>query len=136
MILQLVYISTMRGSADVAACEQILAVSRSNNSRDGITGLLVVGTNRFLQLLEGPPKAVRAAYARIKADQRHYAPVILTERTAEQRACPGWAMGYVPGTADKRTELRQLVERLAEPIRDKNVRAQFTGFAEVQASAA
>ena len=135
MILQLVYISTMRGPVGVEDCEDILAASRRNNARDGITGLLVVGTNRFLQLLEGPPSAVRAAYNRIKADPRHYAAVVISECTTEERACPGWAMGYVPGSADKRESLQRLVDRLAEPIRDRNVRAQFTGFAEVQSAA-
>ena len=136
MILQLVYISTMRVPAGAEACEAILAASRRNNARDKVTGLLVVGTNRFLQLLEGPPAAVRAAYARITADDRHYAPVILSERTAETRDCPDWHMGYVPGAADKRDTLQSLVERLAAPITDRNVRAQFTGFAEVQSRAA
>jgi hypothetical protein len=126
----------MRSPVSTQECEAILAASRRNNGRDGVTGLLVVGTNRFLQLLEGPPCAVRAAYARIKADPRHYAPVVLSERTTEERDCPEWHMGYVPGAADKRATLQKLVERLAEPIRDRNVRAQFTGFAEVQASAA
>jgi hypothetical protein len=136
MILQLVYISTMRAPVGTQECEEILAASRRNNGRDGITGLLVVGTNRFLQLLEGPPSAVRAAYARIKSDPRHYAPVVLSERMAEERDCPEWHMGYVPGAADKRATLQKLVERLAEPIGNKDVKAQFVGFAEVQANAA
>ncbi|WP_246167110.1 BLUF domain-containing protein [Sphingomonas piscis] len=132
--LQLCYISTMRAPVGPAECEDILAVSRRNNGRDGITGLLVVGTTRFLQLLEGPPSAVRAAYARIKADPRHYAAVVVSERQVEERDCPDWAMGYVPGGADKRAELQALVERLAAPIANKNVRAQFTGFAALQAA--
>jgi hypothetical protein len=134
MILQLVYISTMRVPISPPQCEAILAASRRNNARDNISGLLVVGTNRFLQLLEGPPAAVRAAYERIKTDPRHYAAVVLSERMVEQRDCPGWSMGYVPGGADKRVELQRLVERLAAPIANKNVQAQFTGFAALQAA--
>jgi hypothetical protein len=175
--LQLVYISTMRAPVSPAECEAILAASRRNNGRDGITGLLVVGTTRFLQLLEGPPAAVRSAYARIKADPRHYAAVVVSERQVEDRDCPEWAMGYLPSAptvanrsaaprelVESRTAkagmpslgeghvqrhgihshdlppspetLQALVERLAAPIANKNVRAQFTGFAEVQAKAA
>ena len=126
--------ATIRGPAGVEAFEAILAASRRNNARDDITGLLVAGTNRFLQLLEGPPEKVRAAYARIKADPRHYAAVVLSETMTETRECPDWAMGYVPGGADKRAELQALVERLAAPIANKNVRAQFTGFAALQAA--
>jgi hypothetical protein len=36
--------------------------------------------------------------------------------------------------ADKRAELQALVERLAAPIKNKNVRARFTGIAALQAA--
>lgn len=136
MIQQLVYISTARGVIADADCRAILAASRENNARDGITGLLVAGTTRFLQLLEGPPAAVRAAFARITADPRHFASVVLTERMVEARDCPEWAMGYVPGVGGSPMGLQLLVERLAEPIADENVKAQFVGFAEVQGAQA
>ncbi len=136
MIQQLVYISTARGVIADADCREILAASRENNARDGITGLLVAGTTRFLQLLEGPPAAVRAAYARITADPRHFASVVLTERTVEARDCPEWAMGYVPCVSGQREGLQSLVERLADPIADENVKAQFVGFGELQGAQA
>jgi hypothetical protein len=136
MILQLVYISTMRVPLGAEACEDILAASRRNNRRAGISGVLIAGSNRFLQLLEGPPAAVRATYDRIKSDPRHYATVVLSERTAEHRDCPRWDMGFLPGGGAYPGEtLQALVERLAEPITDKNVRAEFTGFAAVQTRA-
>lgn len=60
--------------------------------------------------------------------------MVRSETKAETRECPDWAMGNVPGGADKRAELQALVERLAAPIANKNVRAQFTGFAALQAA--
>ena len=53
---QLVYISTSRSPSHVPQSEidAILAVSRRNNGRDGLTGLLAIGGRRFLQVLEGP----------------------------------------------------------------------------------
>lgn len=133
MIHQLVYISTIRGDIIAAECDQILRVSRRNNARDGITGLLVVGTTRFLQLLEGPADAVDAAFARIRSDKRHFAAVVLSARDAEARACEGWAMGYVKGGdgADG-GDVEATVASLVAPIEDATLRAQFVGFGEVQ----
>lgn len=132
MIQQLVYISTMRGAPSLALFERILAASRRNNARDGITGLLVAGGNRFLQLLEGPTEPVRATYARIRADDRHFAAVVLSARIVDLRQCPDWAMGYVVGGAIRsHAPLGEIVSALVAPIEDKSLRAQFTGFAEL-----
>lgn len=133
MIQQLVYISSPRGPVTEEECEAILAISRRNNARAGISGVLVMGKSRFLQLLEGPPHAVAAAFARIKADPRHYAAVVISDRMADQRQCPNWAMGIVrPGARSE--AVAALVEQLLEPIEDANLRAQFVGFAELQAA--
>lgn len=134
MIQQLVYISTARGPIRPEVYEQILAASRRNNARDGITGVLVAGGNRFLQLLEGPTDKVRDTYARIRGDQRHYATVVLSARTADERHCPNWAMGYVPGgAAPEHGDLTTIVDALVAPIEDVMLKAQFTGFAELHA---
>jgi hypothetical protein len=45
---------------------QILETSRRNNARDGLSGLLLLGGRRFLQVLEGPKDALDQAYARIR----------------------------------------------------------------------
>ena len=136
MIQQLVYISTVRGPTTPGLCEQILATSRRNNLRAGITGLLVAGGNRFLQLLEGETEKVRETYARIRSDERHFAAVVLAARMAERRHCPDWAMGYVQaGAAPDHGCLPAIVEALVAPIEDKALRAQFTGFAELHAAA-
>lgn len=132
MIQQLVYISTIRGHPSLALFERILAASRRNNARDGVTGLLVAGGNRFLQLLEGPTEQVRGTYARIRADDRHFAAVVLSARMADRRQCPDWAMGYIVGGATHaHAPLGEIVDALVAPIEDKSLRAQFTGFAEL-----
>lgn len=137
MIQQLVYISTIRGPMHGAECDQILRVSRRNNERDGITGLLVVGTSRFLQMLEGPADKVAAAYARIQQDKRHYAAVTLNAREVAQRACAEWSMGYVKaGDTSDSGSLAEAVAKLVEAIDDPDLRAQFVGFGEIQGRAA
>ena len=136
-MLTLVYISTARSPITEAVCEDILAVSRANNYVDGITGLLVAGQKRFLQALEGPTDAVRKSYARIAADPRHYACVLLGERTTDARQFGDWAMGYSIGhDATDDAGLEAIVAALVAPLDDPNLRAQFIGFAQINARAA
>ena len=137
-MLQLVYISTSRAPTitdDVL--HPVLTASRRNNAAAGISGLLVAGGRRFLQALEGPREAVEATYERIKSDPRHFACVELARRTIESPEFGPWAMAFKPGDdADAGAKLRQAVDRLTSSLPDPNVRALFTGFAELHSQAA
>ena len=100
--------------------------------------MLVAGQRRFLQALEGPTDAVRTTYARILADPRHYASVVLSDRYLEARQFGGWAMGFAAGGADAADgePLTAIVEALVAPLEDASLRAQFMGFAALQSRAA
>ena len=135
-MLQLAYISTSRQPVDQALLDDILAASRRNNVRCGVTGLLVSGGNRFLQVLEGPDQAVLATYARIQNDARHFAFVSLSTRPVEARAFGEWSMAYHQGGAAADGDLVAVVEALAADIADPNLRAQFSGFAKLHDRAA
>jgi hypothetical protein len=134
-MLQIVYISTARHRFSKAELEEVLLKSRLNNGRAGVTGLLVAGGNRFLQVLEGPQEAVAATYDRIKADDRHFAVVPLSMKKIEGREFGTWSMGYEAGGFGG-TDFRSTIEALVAPLADKNLVAQFRGFAEVHARAA
>lgn len=122
-MLQLVYISTVVGDPDTAA---ILRVSRRNNERAGITGLLYCDGRRFLQALEGEPPAVEAAFERIRRDVRHRAVVVLSRREVAAREFGPWAMAErgPDGTRDRL--LHQVAPLLAGA--SPNVRGTFEGF--------
>ncbi len=45
--------------------------SRESNRRSGITGVLLHVGESFFQVLEGPPEAIDALYAKILLDPRH-----------------------------------------------------------------
>lgn len=136
MIQQLIYISTIRQPMIGPEVDEILRSSRRNNARDGITGLLVVGNSRFLQLLEGPPEAVTRTYARIHDDKRHFAAVVLERREVETRACADWSMGVrTGGDTPVEGSLTDIVSKLVAPIADANLRAQFIGFGQIQSGA-
>lgn len=133
---QLAYISSACGEIDRPLLENILAVSRRNNQRDGITGLLVSGGRRFLQALEGPEAKVLTAYARIQADPRHRACVLLTSRATPTRQFGDWSMAFHGGGSSHDENLTAQVEALVAQIDDPNLRAQFAGFAQLHDRAA
>ena len=135
-MLQLAYISTSRQPVDRALLDDILAASRRNNQRCGVTGLLVSGGKRFLQVLEGPDQAVLATYARIQNDPRHFAFVSLATKPIEERAFGQWSMAFHEGHAAAEGYLVALVEQLTANIADPNLRAQFSGFARLHTKAA
>lgn len=129
---QITYISTVQIGFGAHAIEDILAISRRNNRRDGITGLLVSDGTRFLQALEGDKAAVEAAYVRIKADPRHRAAVLLGSKAVDERQFGSWDMafdGFAKGLSSP--GLGDAVDRLVAEVRDPNLRALFSGFARI-----
>ena len=99
---QITYISTARSGTTESDVAAILDASRRNNRREGVTGLLVSDGKRFLQVLEGGEAAVEKAYARIKADPRHRATVILSSKSVSERQSahgtwPSTALGHFRG---------------------------------------
>ncbi|MDO8883766.1 MAG: BLUF domain-containing protein [Pseudotabrizicola sp.] len=99
-LLQLVYASRPFGF-DAVTLTAILFDARRCNTRDGITGALMCRDDLFLQLLEGPEAAVEAAYARIRADDRHVEVRELLRREIgdDQRMFAEWAMKDDPATS-------------------------------------
>lgn len=131
---RLLYISTARSILDASELEELLSKSRAANAKAGLTGLLVVGGRRFLQVLEGPDQAVIQTYERIKHDPRHFALVKLHDKAVEERAFGSWSMGYEQGgEAAASASLADQVNAMVASIADPTLRAYFTGFAETHA---
>ncbi|HEX4693901.1 BLUF domain-containing protein [Sphingomonas sp.] len=133
---RIIYISTARAPMSNADLDGLLLTARRNNAAAGVTGMLVVGGQRFLQTLEGPDAAVDTIFARIKDDTRHHAVVTLSKKVIKRPAFGNWAMGYraggAPGTSNS---LVEVVGALLQPIEDPTIRAYFEGFAELHAAA-
>jgi hypothetical protein len=72
MLYQLAYTSFSRLPVQEATLSDILGVSRRNNSRDEITGILMYADRTFFQVLEGEQSAVEDCYYKqILNDPRH-----------------------------------------------------------------
>lgn len=133
---RLLYISTARAVLRQSELSEMLAKSRHANSAADLTGLLVVGGRRFLQVLEGPDKAVIETYERITHDPRHFALVKLHDREIAERSFGSWAMGFEQGgIAKDSASLEEQVATIVAPISDSTLRAYFTGFAKSHTSA-
>lgn len=98
-LLRVVYISRRCFAADAAAREltDILAASRLNNPRCGVTGALLVSPRGFAQVLEGPVAAVGDTFERIQCDPRHDDVTVLTLEPVAARQFGDWAMACCDG---------------------------------------
>lgn len=94
MLSQLVYSSRRRcpQAEQIQMQDTILAVSRRNNTRDGVTGFLLIDRCLFFQVLEGERACIMATYDRIQRDRRHSDVSLMSLRDIGARAFPDWSM--------------------------------------------
>ena len=95
----------------------ILAVSRANNARDGVTGALLYSEGCFAQVLEGELAAVERTFERIQCDPRHGEVVVLEAGRVEQRLFGAWDMALAE-CADPAEARAALGRALAAPTSD------------------
>ena len=74
----------------------IYDISQKNNLESGISGCLLIGSNSYLQLLEGPDSAVENLYSKIKMDSRHKKVKKLFEQHIEEKLFSSWSMKFAP----------------------------------------
>ena len=91
---QIIYISAAIEPASALSSASILATSRRNNARSGVTGVLYFDGTYFIQALEGLTPRVRETFARIEADDRHGRITMLSDRPILHREFGDWAMAY------------------------------------------
>ena len=92
---QVIYVSE-KTDTSCDSLTDIYDISQKNNSESGITGCLLVGSNSYLQLFEGPDSAVKKLYSKIKMDSRHKKLKKLFEQHIEEKLFSSWSMKFVP----------------------------------------
>jgi len=97
----IVYVSTAIIDLEEPQLLRLLSRSRTSNELAGITGVLLYGGGRFLQVLEGLAPAVRTLYARIAADPRHGHVELLADGPVARREFADWHMSFVPLTPSR-----------------------------------
>lgn len=94
IMIFLVYVSSAVKLFSDEELIQLLEASRQNNSKIGVTGMLLYKEGNFMQLIEGPEESVRSLHAKISIDPRHSGLITLLQGHQEKREFQDWAMGF------------------------------------------
>lgn len=70
------------------------------NVKSGVTGVLALSNDRFLQVIEGSAEAVDATFTRIARDPRHGSVQLLSRKAIAERNLPEWSMAFVGPPVD------------------------------------
>lgn len=91
---RLVYVSRTTLADAEDGLTSIVALSRLNNARAGITGVLLLFADGVIcQVLEGAYMQVESSFSRIRNDGRHADVQVLQAVPTRERRYPGWPMG-------------------------------------------
>lgn len=100
-MLQLIYASAATVHFSEDDLVELLRIARVNNSKVGVTGMLVYQDGAFLQILEGEEEAVRQVYEKIEGDARHNNVKLLLRSEIEERSFGEWQMGFFDATGEQ-----------------------------------
>ncbi len=127
---QIVYFSTAADRQSASTIAGILAESREYNLRDQLSGLLVAGGHRYLQVIEGEAGVVEATMGRICRDQRHLGVNVLVDRALPRRSFAAWSMAFCkePRFGEFAT-LGGMIEQMRPHIIERKLLEQIDCFA-------
>lgn len=94
-VLQIIYSSAARVPFSELQLTLLLRGARANNTRLGITGMLLYQDGSFLQVIEGLEPVVETLLQKIHRDERHTNVKTLLRREMQGRHFGDWAMGFV-----------------------------------------
>ena len=92
---QVIYVSKKTDLSD-HILTNIFDTSAKNNPEKGISGCLLIGSNSYLQFLEGPSLAVEELYSKIKTDSRHTNVKKLYDQSSKEKLFSSWSMKFAP----------------------------------------
>jgi hypothetical protein len=101
---RIVYLSLATAPLAPEQLAFLLAQARQHNAELDVTGMLLYGNERFLQVLEGEKQAVQGLYESIKRDPRHQNIITYVDAPATQRAFAEWGMAFQTGNVQQLAE--------------------------------
>jgi hypothetical protein len=115
-LISLVYTSVSARRMSDDDLKAILEVSRRNNARRHITGMLLFKDGHFIQALEGEESAVLPLYDTIAADPRHQNVYRMYSRRVTERSFGTWEMGFNKLDSIKPSDLPGYTDFLTRPF--------------------
>ncbi len=107
-LYRLIYASDTADYLDWIDLKEILLKSQENNATLDVTGLLVMASRKFLQVLEGPGEHLNALYRKILQDSRHKNSRLLSYTPIHERHFSEWSMRGM-NVAMMKPELKELL---------------------------
>lgn len=93
-MFSLVYVSSAVTIFTPQELIDLLKKCHENNTRTGLTGLLLYKDGNFMQALEGDKDSVMALYAKISRDPRHQGLLTIYDEDIAERNFPDWSMAF------------------------------------------
>jgi len=93
-MIQVSYVSRATNPMSSGDLLALLHQCRRNNTKYGVSGLLLYGNGTFLQTIEGDPDVVDPLYDRIFDDKRHADIELLYRKDIADRQYSEWSMGF------------------------------------------
>lgn len=90
----LVYVSSAVNVFTPQELMELLNISRENNTKAGLTGILLYKDGNFMQALEGEKDSVMALYTKISGDPRHKGIITIYDEEITERNFPNWSMAF------------------------------------------
>jgi hypothetical protein len=91
---RIIYLSTATHYLEEEEISTLLKQSRTFNSQNNITGLLLYIDGDFIQVLEGKKSQICFLFEKIKQDKRHKGIICVINDTITKRQFSNWSMGY------------------------------------------
>lgn len=102
-LAQLIYTSAAVRHMSSADLAQILETSVRNNTRDGLSGMLLYHEGSFMQVIEGEETVLMATFHRIQRDARHGHVFMIEQGEIAERSFSHFTMGFRKLTASDLT---------------------------------
>ncbi|MCM8533246.1 MAG: BLUF domain-containing protein [Lentisphaeraceae bacterium] len=109
---QLIYASKSVTNFDFKSIKELSTKAAANNKSLDVTGLLIYGEGKYIQILEGSQEEVNRLFLKISTDKRHADIVLLNYCKAIGRQFPQWNMGCL--LLDTQEDIRYLVQKYFE----------------------
>jgi hypothetical protein len=98
-----------------AGVQEMAEKASLKNEKAGITGVLLLSGDHFLQVLEGPVKFVNQLYCKIVTDERHSNVELISYENVSTTFFHDWSMRLLRLDKDLPAKLRKtLVDKYAE----------------------
>jgi hypothetical protein len=93
-MISIIYVSSAAQLFTTDDLARLLEISRDNNAKREVTGMLLYKDGNFMQVIEGEEPNVRGLYEKLQLDPRHTGFLTLLEEKISRRQFEDWSMGF------------------------------------------